>query len=723
MRNTTLLKKAPVSTRHVTRDLDFVYFLARLAALVVLTFAIALVARADSGFDRPMELTHDEDYPNAIRITAEDLNTMMIGNDPYDILNYLSLKTGLTFRSTGDFGAEDWFVIRGFGRDNSRLTLVLLDGQPINLASNHTVEFGDIPISLIQEIVIYPGPVPARYGGFQFVVDIRTRKNEQIAEASASVGSLNTYRMNATVANEGRLYYRANMDAHMSEGQTGRELIGILDHYSYSDRFDRAVIPSLLVGYELSPDLDISFRANYLDVKKHFGTELHHGQEQSRERTSQLYSLSFEPGRGSDLDYNLTFFFQDEEEYLNVEFPEDTLYYVGFGTQDRQKFGIRGYYRHDLMPGRLWLKAGGDAQWTTGSVDNEDYLYFMWEDEQQFYAAFMEAGMQPWEGALLRLGGRMDGQSYIDDIFFSPNIALSQMLMEDQLQVYAAYGMSSRWLPLNMVNNFNRPPRPLGPPFLAGNINLPVVDPEMERFTGFDAGLRTTLWDGRVTARVNYYYLVNEGTAGAPLFEIRPAHEDAELPPDIEAAPVAYSRNLPGQEVNEGIEFHVDFRPTDQLRVFANASYTIYSETEIDDDIQLYQGPIAGPDAQAFINEAVGEFIIPYAGQAVIPGKYEWLVNLAATYRFDQGAMLNLNLRYRSETEDPLMKFGMDPQVETMDAMFVTDVGASYPLMNREGINIQAVGRVSNLFDSEYSTFVHYPMVGRFVSLGFEFRL
>ncbi len=61
----------------------------------------------------------------------------------------------------------------------------------------------------------------------------------------------------------------------------------------------------------------------------------------------------------------------------------------------------------------------------------------------------------------------------------------------------------------------------MGPPFLQGNISLPTVDPEMERFTGFDAGLRTTLWDGMVTARVNYYYLVNEGTAGAPLFEIR----------------------------------------------------------------------------------------------------------------------------------------------------------------------------------------------------------
>ena len=723
MKNTALFKKAPVTTRHVIRDLDFIYFLARLAALLLLTFGIALAARADSGFGERMELSHDKDYPNAIRITADDLNTMLVGNDPYEILNYLSLKTGLTFRSTGDFGAEDWFTIRGFGRDNSRMTLVLVDGQPVNIAGNHTVEFGDIPVDLIEEIVVYPGPVPSRYGGFQFVVDIKTRKNEQIAEASASVGSLSTYKMNATVGNEGRLYYRANMDVHMSDGQTGQQLLGVLDHYTYEDRFDRAVIPSLLVGYELSPDLDISFRGSYLDVKKHFGNELHHGQGQSRDRSSRLYSLSFDPGRGSDLDYNLTLFFQDEEEYLNTEFPEDTTYYAAWGTQERRKLGVSGYYRHEVMPERLWLKAGGEAQWAEGSVDNEDYIYYQWEDEQQFYGAFLEAGMHPWGGALLRVGGRMDGQSYIDDVFFSPNVALSQMLMNDQLLLYASYGMSSRWLPLNKVNTFKRPPRPLGPPFLQGNISLPGVDPAMERFTGFDAGFRTTLWDGMLTARVNYYYLVNEGTAGAPLFEIRPALEGSELPPGFEAALVTYDRNLPGQEVNEGIEFHVDFRPTDQLQIFANASYTIYSETEVDDVVALYQGPMGGDDAQPFLNESVGQFVIPYAGRTVIPGAYEWLANLAATYSFNQGAMLNLNLRYRSESEDPLMKFNLDPEVDTMDAMFVTDLGASYPVMTRDGINVRAVGRVSNLFDSEYTTFVHYPMVGRFISVGFEVNL
>ena len=83
-------------------------------ALLIMALGISLLARAGDSQELPFG-----DYPNAIRISADDLNSMMVGNDPYGILNYLSLQTGLTFRSTGDFGAEDWFTVRGFGRDNS----------------------------------------------------------------------------------------------------------------------------------------------------------------------------------------------------------------------------------------------------------------------------------------------------------------------------------------------------------------------------------------------------------------------------------------------------------------------------------------------------------------------------------------------------------------------------------------------------------------------------
>lgn len=107
-------------------------------------------------------------FPNAIYLTRDDINGILVGlvgDDPNGIASLLALKAGLTFRNTGDEGAETWFITRNFGRDNSRLTLILLDGRPLNLANNHTLEFDDVPINIIESITIYPGPVPARFGG------------------------------------------------------------------------------------------------------------------------------------------------------------------------------------------------------------------------------------------------------------------------------------------------------------------------------------------------------------------------------------------------------------------------------------------------------------------------------------------------------------------------------------------------------------------------------
>lgn len=707
-------------------DLDFLYFMVRLAALLLLTLFIGFMAKAGpvGTFSELDSLAlPDEEFPNAIRISRAEMDAMMVGNDPYGILNYLSLKTGLTFRSTGDFGAEDWFTVRGFGRDNSRLTLVLVDGRPVNVTGNHTVEFGDIPMGLIEEILIYPGPVPAEYGGFQFVVDIRTLHNKEMVDASVSLGSLNTYWLNTSISGEGRFYYVANMDVNLSEGQTGQQLLGVLDHYTYDDRFDRAVLPSLKLGYELSRDVDISAHFGILDVKKTFGAGLHHGLEQSRIRTGRSYALNVQPGRTSDLDYRISLYLVNEDEFLNTEFPEDTTYNVGWGNHDRQKYGLNAYYRHQLIPGRFWIKAGGETHWSSGSQDNEDYIYLQFADEQHFYGAFLQAGLRPWEGAMLQLGGRVDGQSYLDDAYFSPSFSLSQNFLENRLQLYGSYGVSSRWLPLYKVNSFNRPPRPLGPPFLAGNINLPEADPAMERMRGVDAGLRVVLVENVLTARLNYYHLANEGTAGAPLFEIRPALEDNQLPPGIEAALVAYDRNLPGREINEGLELHLDFQLNSKLRMFLNLSHTLYSETEVHDDIVLYQGPLGGPDAQEFLNQSAGQFVIPYAGRTVIPGAYDWLANLVASYAFDSGAILNLTMRYRSESVDPLMKFNLDPQVDAMDSFLLVDAGLRMPLATRDSFRLTATGRISNLFNSQYSTFVHYPMAGRFVSIGLNVTL
>ncbi len=328
---------------------------------LTLEFTLYGLAANAQATETPVHANGDKTpYPNAIHITAHEMEEMMNGNDPYGLLNYLSLQTGLTFRSTGDFGAEDWFAVRGFGRDNSRLTLVLVDGRPINLVGNHTVEFGDIPMSLIETITIYPGPVPSQFGGFQFVVDITTKRRSSETTASASGGSLNSYWANTNIARDnGSFYFRFNLDGTWSDGQTGQQLLGVLDHFQYDDRSDRAILPGLLLGYELNPNMDLSLQADLFDVKKVFGSEPFLGERQSRERQGQSFSLTLQPTRDGNTDYRVLAYFFNESEFLNTQFPENPEYNVNWGTHERQRFGFNGFYRHPLVEDRVWLRAGG----------------------------------------------------------------------------------------------------------------------------------------------------------------------------------------------------------------------------------------------------------------------------------------------------------------------------------------------------------------------------
>ncbi len=516
----------------------------------------------------------------------------------------------------------------------------------------------------------------------------------------------------------------------------------MLDHFVYDDRDDRAILPGLLLGYELNPNLDISLQADIFDVKKVFGSEPFLGERQSRERQGQSFSLTLQPTRNGDIDYRVLAYFFNESEFLNTQFPENLEYNVNWGTHERQRFGLNAYYRHSLAETRVWLRAGGELHSAEGESDN-DYVFFQYETRQTFYGAYLQAEIRPWEGAFLQVGGRIDGQSYIDDVFVSPSLAVSQNLLSDALQLYGSYGISSRWLPVNKVNTFKRGSALFPPPLRGSELDemliRPELDPEMERFTGIDAGIRGFFYDNRLTARVNYFHLSNHGTAGAPLWEVRPTSETVTVPlgpPPVpplvaNAALVSYDRNLPGREINEGIEFMLDARPVQNIRLFASATYTIRSETVLDDgivgrDIEDFfmmipgQPPVLNQDE---IDNSVGHFVIPYADITVIPGAYDLLANFGGAYTFNNGANVNLLFRYRSDSADPLMKFNMDPQVDKIEAFFLADIGGSLPVVTRDGYRVKASLRVSNLFDTQYSTFVHYPMVGRFISAGLDFNL
>lgn len=709
-------------------SLKVIHLLRKSLAQLLVTFILfgsyhTLYGQADSIFTSTIK--SKPTFPNAIHLTRDDINGILVGlvgDDPNGVASLLALKAGLTFRNTGDAGAETWFIVRNFGRDNSRMTLVLLDGRPLNLGNNHTVEFDDIPVNIIESITIYPGPVPPQYGGFQSVIEIKTLKNVDELFAATVLGTDANYRFTTTFGKSGKLHYLANFDLDMARGQTGRNLSGILKDFQYSNREVRTLLPTFKIGYEIDKNLDVTLQGNFVDFKKMFNTEPMFGQEASRRRVMHNYSLLLSPGRGSDLNYQLVVYQNRESETLNPIFPEDTTYNVHWGNQNRTFTGFRGHYQHTFIPGKVTLKAGAEGHWAEGSTD-DDYIYFKYVNRQNFYGAFLETELSLWKGSFLSIGGRIDGQNGITNPVLSPVSMLSQSFFDNKLNLYAGYGMQRRWIPLNEVNTFNRPARILGPPFLQGNVDLPNVPLKMELLRAFDAGLTTNLIDGKLTARVNYFYLSNEGQFGAPDFEIRPVKPGSPVPPGFSAAIVAIDRNFPGFDISQGLEVDFQVIPLQWMTIFANATYFIQSVTKKYDDLQLYQGPLGGPGAQEAINNSIGQFVLPYHDKAIIPGGYDWLANFGVIARPDAGTIINTIFRYRGITRDPIMKFGVDPQVANIPASFVVDMSIGKDFLTKEAYTLRAILSANNILNSNYQTFVHYPMQGRFMSFGLTANL
>ncbi|MEO0075303.1 MAG: TonB-dependent receptor plug domain-containing protein [candidate division WOR-3 bacterium] len=662
-------------------------------------------------------------FPNAIYLSREDINGILVGlvgDDPNGVASLLALKAGLTFRNTGDAGAETWFIVRNFGRDNSRMTLVLLDGRPLNLSNNHTVEFDDIPVNIIESITIYPGPVPAQYGGYQSVIEIKTQHNEDLFFTGVNMGSQANYRFTATLGKSGRFHYLANFDFDKADGQSNQRLDGILSDFQYGNREVRTLLPTFKIGYEITNHLDVSLQGNFVDFKKMFNTEPLFGQEASRRRMMHNYALVLQPGRDSDLDYHFIAYQNREIETLNPIFPEDTTYNLHWGKQNRTMTGFRGHYRHTFWNNKIGVKAGGEGHWTQGRTD-DDYIFFKYKNNQNFIGGFVEVDANLWKGSFITLGGRIDKQNEIDRTYFSPVGSISQQFFNNQLSIYASYGMQRRWIPLNEVNTFNRPASIFGPPFLQGNVLLPETNLSMELLRAFDAGVSTKLFDGKLFAKLNYFYLSNEGQYGSPVFEIRPVNSGAPVPPGFEAA----NRNFPGYDISQGIELDIQAQPLKWLSVFANATYFIQSETRKYDNITIYEGPLGGPAAQPAINQSVGHFVLPYNGRAIIPGTYDWLANIGFIFRPDNKTIINTIARYRGITTDPIMKFGVDPQVENIPSSLIMDVSVGRDILDNNNYAIRLIASANNLFASannlfntNYQTFVHYPMQGTFYSFG-----
>lgn len=662
------------------------------AAMATLTYSENLSAQTS-------ERTNQPSFPNAIHLTADDIPEIF-QNDPFGLERLLGFQPGISFHSTGDYGAEDWIMVRGFGRDDSRIILVLVDGRPINQRT-HTVDFGDVILGSIESLTIYPGPVPARFGGYHAVIDITTRRNTDHAHASATIGAQSTYGMTAGIGRtRDSWYWGAEFELRTTDAQSNEtfsyQLRAVppgppsgagcarlpfppvcaptpIDTITFSERPERVFLAQTHVGFLLGNQAEVTLRANHLHTRKSLGSERwipttyapaslspenQRPQVDARNRDYTSVSASLQPTANATADYLLSAWFIFEEEELGTFGKQ---YYLG--RQERSRYGTRGHYRVALGD-TLGLTAGGELNRVSGKVLNANEVSFPWAfydlvDSQTFYGAFLDLDAQPWWGAELTAGLRLDGQQDArsrNEVM--PIISLQQSLLNDTAQAYAVYGESRRWIPPSELEKF-----------ATGGFRVP-----MESVRGIEFGARAATADDRLRGRVAWFELKNEFPAGAVNVE-----------PRIDIGRTS------------GIELGLDYQPEDRLRMMLNVTR------------------FASPRGTGERNQS--------------PGDYTWLANLGvffeATPQLGLEAVVRYMDRFRTEFDDltaaeaQLRALEGPPFFITLPETFegygrfrqtattIIDVNANYR-WDPSGTTMLSLG-VYNLTNQRYNTFPELP--------------
>ncbi len=190
-------------------------------------------------------------------------------------------------------------------------------------------------------------------------------------------------------------------------------------------------------------------------------------------------------------------------------------------------------------------------------------------------------------------------------------------------------------------------------PVFGGN---PDLAPEKSK--GWDVGLEQSLWEERLTLSLTYFendfedLIVNQFVGSGFIY-----------------------LNVDEADTN-GIELAATYTPVDEL-IF-QASYT-YTDTE---------------------NKETGEQLLRRPRNKF---------SIGATYRFQEGANVNLNILYVGERDDVFFNnVTFESGSVELDSYTVVNLAASYPMRG----NLRLYGRVDNLFDKEYEEVWGYGTLG-----------
>ena len=478
-----------------------------------------------------------------------------------------------------------------------------------------------------------------------------------VSLASAG-GSLGTATFNFNAEGTGRLDWLVNASVDRTDGQSGLTLSGPLASWTYGNRSARFSNLYWKLSSLLPRGGHVTAGGLFLDGFKRYGDELHFGQRQIRERNQQGFFLSAEAPAGLLGQLNVHSFLNRENEFLNVRFPENPAYKVHWGDQDRMRFGFRaGLFRP--MGDRFAVHAGTQWERVRGRTD-DDYVFFRYINHQTFHGSYLELEAAPWQGASLLAGGRVDGQTTVARLRPAWQLSLEQQMASLPLWVFVTGGKTNRWIPLNEVNTFLRPPGLLGPPFLATGFTPPGRSLDFEDFRSLETGLRFRHRLG-AAARVSYFAHKNTGPTGTTRFQVFPIAPAPGIPPAYQAAVASFEGNVPIFERSRGIEADLKMPLRRGLELFSNFTRFLECDTYPRPGVTRYRGPLGGPAAQDFLNRSAGQMVIPGAERAMLPGAYDWLGNAGLLGSLGKRNQFNLISRMRGPTRDPIMKFGLDP--------------------------------------------------------------
>jgi outer membrane cobalamin receptor len=642
--------------------------------------------------------------------------------DPYGLASLLATQPGVALQGAGDPGGEDWVTFRGNPRDSSRMTLILLDGVPLNGAANGTLEFNTIPVSLLHDITIYYGTLPVRYGGYTSVVELRSKSAADRTEIVGYAGTHDTAGAGVTTSRRGDDWgFTFDLRAHETDGLEGQEyehrVVDQSDPFNpeviattqaYGSRDYWQVVPTLTGEMTFNDSVTLGLLGHALFTSKDYAdgnSQLEPDRPANREREFYNLGLSLSPAAGSGQDFALDVFYKlEDHEQLALDDE-----FVNYGEQRKQQFGVRGHYGFTLTEA-LTLTLGGDYNDFEGKLKNDtawdpvtgqiihydksndfDSPYFGQQDSLYNMAAYADMDYAFKDVAQLNLGVRYDD---VEDTHSETSWQLAgQYKILEDLRFLVSLGKTHRYPVLNEFNNALRDPTILGPP-LPG-----IVDPEdvaaqngkleMEKQTGGEIGLAWTGLDGALLAEVIVFDYELEGEIFVDVRQV-PNNLDPDSPlydilgPQIN---VLLRNNRPTKDDSTGVEIALDYN-TDNIGLYLNGTWNKL-ERHYSDGRESHNQPFMPP---------------------------EYYANAGGYYRIGK-SKIDLEFEYRGETDDSLQERGALPDVK-IGSSFLTHLGYRYQVTGK----LELFARAYNLFDEHYETFYGLPMVERHITGGFRYN-